>query len=151
MSALTRSQPHNLPVGDLQRACVYVLPLPNLVCAVFKHLWATAWSSRGQLFWRCVAHDISRPLFLQGSVWIVRTGGDDGELRLWHYIYVCRIESRLMMRVVYEIVCSWTARWRTARTSREEQVSHYRGTSLIRNTHPVGPYNSPMHRDLWWF
>ena len=25
----------------------------------------------------------------------------------------------------------------------------YRGTSLIRNTHPAGPYSSPMPRDLW--
>ena len=25
----------------------------------------------------------------------------------------------------------------------------YRGTSLIRNTPPVGPYSSPMRRDLW--
>jgi len=24
-----------------------------------------------------------------------------------------------------------------------------RGTSLIRNTPPVGPYSSPMPRDLW--
>ena len=26
----------------------------------------------------------------------------------------------------------------------------YRDISLIRNTHPVGPYRSPMPRDLWW-
>ena len=25
----------------------------------------------------------------------MREGGDDGELRLWHYIYVCSIDSRL--------------------------------------------------------
>ena len=25
----------------------------------------------------------------------------------------------------------------------------YRGTSLVRNTHPVGPYSSPLPRDLW--
>ena len=25
----------------------------------------------------------------------------------------------------------------------------YRGTPLIRNTHPVGSYSSPMPRDLW--
>jgi len=25
----------------------------------------------------------------------------------------------------------------------------YRGTSLIRNTPPIGPYSSPMPRDLW--
>jgi hypothetical protein len=28
--------------------------------------------------------------------------------------------------------------------------SDYRGTLLIRNTPPVGPYSSPMPRDLWW-
>jgi len=27
----------------------------------------------------------------------VRVGGDDGELRPWHYIYVYSIESRLIM------------------------------------------------------
>ena len=26
----------------------------------------------------------------------------------------------------------------------------YRGTSLIRNTLPVGPYSRPMTRALWW-
>jgi len=26
----------------------------------------------------------------------------------------------------------------------------YRGTSLIRNRSPLGPYSSHMHRDLWW-
>ena len=25
----------------------------------------------------------------------------------------------------------------------------YRGTSLIRNSAPLGPYSSPMPRDLW--
>ena len=34
-----------------------------------------------------------------GVVWVVRVGGDDGELRPWHYIYVYIIESRLIMRV----------------------------------------------------
>ena len=32
-------------------------------------------------------------------VWAVRVGGDDGELRPWHYIYVYSIESRLIRRV----------------------------------------------------
>ena len=27
----------------------------------------------------------------------------------------------------------------------------YRVTSLIRNRAPLGPYISPMPRDLWWF
>ena len=35
-------------------------------------------------------------------VWVVRVGGDDGELRPWHYIYVYSIESRLMKRVRYD-------------------------------------------------
>ena len=34
----------------------------------------------------------------RGGVWVVRVGGDDGELRPWHYIYVYSIESRLIMR-----------------------------------------------------
>ena len=28
--------------------------------------------------------------------------------------------------------------------------NRYMGTSLIRNTPPVGPYSSPMPRDVWW-
>jgi len=32
-------------------------------------------------------------------LWVVRVGGDDEEVRPWHYIYVYSIESRLMMRV----------------------------------------------------
>ena len=30
---------------------------------------------------------------------MIREGGGDGEFRPWHYICVCSIESRLMMRV----------------------------------------------------
>ena len=26
-------------------------------------------------------------MLLRCPVWVVRVGGDDGELRLWHYIY----------------------------------------------------------------
>jgi len=33
-----------------------------------------------------------------GPVWIVRVGGDDGELLPWHYTYVYSIESRHIMR-----------------------------------------------------
>ena len=33
----------------------------------------------------------------RGRVWVVRVGGDDGELRPWHYIYVFSVESRLLM------------------------------------------------------
>ena len=32
-------------------------------------------------------------------LWVVRAGGDDGELRPWHYKYVYSIESRLIMTV----------------------------------------------------
>ena len=32
---------------------------------------------------------------LTPSLWVVRVGGNDGELRPWHYIYVYSIESRL--------------------------------------------------------
>ena len=35
-------------------------------------------------------------------MWVVRVGGDNGELRSWHYIYAYSIESRLMMRKIYE-------------------------------------------------
>ena len=34
--------------------------------------------------------------------WVVREGGDDGELRPWHCIYVYSIERRLMTRVRYD-------------------------------------------------
>jgi len=36
------------------------------------------------------------------TVWVVRVGGDNGELRPWHYIYVYSIESRLIMRIRYK-------------------------------------------------
>ena len=36
------------------------------------------------------------------SMWVVSVRGDDGELRPCHYIYVYRIESRLIMRVRYD-------------------------------------------------
>ena len=39
------------------------------------------------------------PRTLDRGLWVVRVGGDDGELRPWHYIYVYSIESRLIMRV----------------------------------------------------
>jgi hypothetical protein len=31
------------------------------------------------------------------SMWLVMVGGDNGELRSWHFIYVRSIESRLIM------------------------------------------------------
>ena len=49
-------------------------------------------------------------------LWVVRVGGDDGELRPWHYIYVYSIESRLIMRVRYDshirlqFLCGWLFR-----------------------------------------
>jgi len=36
--------------------------------------------------------------------------------------------------------------WRAGR----QQAAAYRGTSLIRNNPPVGPYSRPMPRALWW-
>ena len=32
----------------------------------------------------------------------------------------------------------------------KKQRPLYRGTSLIRDTPPVGPCSSPVPRDLWW-
>ena len=34
--------------------------------------------------------------------------------------------------------------------SRPEAGLVYRGTSLVRNRHPVGPYSGTMPRLLWW-
>ena len=50
---------------------------------------------------RGVEHQRSRAQ-VHLPVWVVRAGGDDGELRPWHYIYVHSIESRLIMRVRYD-------------------------------------------------
>ena len=36
--------------------------------------------------------------------WVVREGGDDEELRPWHYLYVYSTESRLIMRVRYDSI-----------------------------------------------
>jgi hypothetical protein len=33
---------------------------------------------------------------------------------------------------------------------RNNGVSDYRGTSLVRNSSPLGPYTRPMPRALWW-
>ena len=38
--------------------------------------------------------------------------------------------------------------WRERVDQRREMEPPYRGTSLVRNTSPVGPYSSPMPRDL---
>jgi len=40
-----------------------------------------------------------------------RVDGDDGERRPWHYIYVCSIESRLIMRVRYDTQETKTLAW----------------------------------------
>jgi len=37
----------------------------------------------------------------------------------------------------------------TKGAARQSERDRYRGTSLIRNTPPVGPYSSPMPRDRW--
>ena len=35
-------------------------------------------------------------------MWVVRVGGDDGELRPWHCTHVYSTESRLIMRFRYD-------------------------------------------------
>jgi hypothetical protein len=42
---------------------------------------------------------------LLASLWVVRVGGDDGELRPWHYIYVYSIESRPRPRPPRTLPC----------------------------------------------
>ena len=37
-----------------------------------------------------------------------------------------------------------------ARQARPRSPSSYRGTSLIRKRHPIGPYSRPVPRALWW-
>jgi len=37
----------------------------------------------------------------------------------------------------------------TSKEAADEKA--YRGTSLIRNAPPIGPYSMPMPRALWWF
>jgi len=48
-------------------------------------------------------------------------------------------------------VLLWVHAWARRTTLGAVRVVkfEYRGTSLIRNTPPVGPYSSPMSRDLW--
>ena len=46
--------------------------------------------------------DIRKIVEHTGLMWVVRVGGDDGELRSWYYIYVYSIESRLIMRARYD-------------------------------------------------
>ena len=41
----------------------------------------------------------------------MRVGGDDGELRPWHYIYVYGIESRLIRRRIFETSQARSAEW----------------------------------------
>jgi len=58
----------------------------------------------------------------------MRVAGHDGELRPWHYIYVCSIESRLITRVRYDSQIRIQHRVGTC------LAGAYRGTSLIRNS-----------------
>ena len=58
-------------------------------------------------------------------MWVVRVGGDDGELRPWHYIYVYSIESRLIMRVRRRASASLTSRlirWARLRARHAEKI-----------------------------
>ena len=54
----------------------------------------------------------------QPDMWVVRVGGDDGELRPWHYIYVYSIESRLIVRVRYDKRLPVAPKWLQQSTSR---------------------------------
>ena len=82
------------------------------------------------------------PAASPSRLWVVRVGGDDGELRPWHYIYICSIESRLI-----------TQRGRTLESSGMAPgipEPRYRGTSPIRNHRFLAPYSRPMPRALRW-
>ena len=63
------------------------------------------------------------------SVWVGRVGGDDGQLRPWHYRYVYSIESRLIMRVRYSLCHS---RWAVVSSSSRCQEN----MACIRQTQP---------------
>ena len=58
-------------------------------------------------------------------MWVVRVGGDDGELRPRHYIYVYSIESRLIMRVKYDsdIRIQFSLDWFGVTATRDEVAS----------------------------
>ena len=43
---------------------------------------------------------------------------------------------------------TWNGMWARCRT--QPSIHIYRGTSLIRNSNPLGPYSSNMPRALWW-
>jgi len=49
-----------------------------------------------------------------------------------------------------DVRASRTEKGRVSPRTSRELASSYRGTSLIRNRHPLGPYSRPMHRALWW-
>ena len=61
------------------------------------------------------------------------SGGDEAETRLRE-----RAESRP------------GARTEQGEGGRNEQLYTYRGTSLIRRHHPLGPCRRPVPRALWW-
>ena len=59
---------------------------------------------------------VGRILFKVGvpilsGLWVLRVGGNVGELQPWHYIYVYSIESGPMMRVRYmETLAGWAVK-----------------------------------------
>ena len=55
------------------------------------------------------------------------------------------LDRRSIKTLKKDLVCL-LARESSIETS---TAAMYRGTSLIRNTSPVGPYSSPLPRDLW--
>ena len=60
-------------------------------------------------------------------------------LSIYLYIYTC-----IYIYIYIHISLPHTARRRSGGGNMQ-----YKGTSLIRNTPPVGPYDTPMPRDLW--
>ena len=60
-------------------------------------------------------HPKPEPRKQRRVLWVVRVGGDDGELRPWHCICINSIKSRLMMRVKYGDSGAWVHEIRNPR------------------------------------
>ena len=61
-------------------------------------------------------------------------GRDDADHQLGVYMAAVLVETNVSLPITLS-----------------SQFLKYRGTSLIRKRRPLGPYNSPMPRALWWF
>ena len=73
---------------------------------------------------------------------------------IYIYIYICICVYTYMHRYVYvhvklDCVEESLAGCR-ASTLPSQGPTPDRGTLRIRNSAPLGPYSSPMPRDLWW-